>query len=306
MKVIKSRIILCFCCLILVSFSKKSNAQQNQSRLIESITFKSNILKRTVNYSVYLPKDYQSSQKKYPVLFLLNGYGGDNKSWNKDFFIKKKIDSLISIYLLYPCVIIMPDGMNTYYINDVQNKRPYESFLHKEFFPKMDSVYRILPDKNFRAVGGMSMGGFGAVIHSIKYPDKFGTCIALGAAIRTDSMVKNTQPGLYEQFLSPVFGNQEPKLRITNHWKNNNPLYLVNKTNTPKLTGINWYIDCGMYDYLYNGNKAFHEMLMRNNIPHEYHMRIGEHNDRYWKISLIQGILFWNDQLKKAYREKNS
>jgi enterochelin esterase-like enzyme len=297
---------VCISCYLFLLLKNPVSAQERESRFITDIPFQSQILDRDVNYGVYLPENYDSLHTTYPVIYLLNGYGGNEKTWIYTVDVKQKVDSLIKLYLLYPCIIIMPDGLNSYFVNSIDGKMPYEDFFHKEFIPYTDSVYHISSNKKLRAVGGFSMGGFGALIHGIKYPGTFGTCIALGAAVRTDSMVKHTSPGLYEQYLSPVFGNLPPELRITNYWKANNPLYLIDSTNATILSGNNWYIDCGMYDYLYEGNKAFHELLMRYRIPHEYHMRIGAHTDKYWNISFIYGILFWNDQLKKYFMENAS
>ena len=299
MKDIKWLTGICTYLLIFNVIPAKISAQEIQSRLEKSNTFKSDVLKRDVKYAAYTPQNYDTAHTEYPVIFLLNGYGGNEKMWQRDFSIKEKLDSLISNYFLYPCIAVMPDGMNSYYINDYQDKIRYEDFLNHEFIPYIDSVFHVTKDKRYRAVAGISMGGFGAVIHSVKYPDTYGTCIALGAAIRTDSMVMNAKPGQYEQLLSPLFGQLEPQNRITDYWKKNNPLYMIDSVNAPVLARSNWYIDCGMFDYLYDGNKAFHELLIKYRIPHEYHMRIGEHNGKYWQISFIPGLLFWNNQLRR-------
>jgi S-formylglutathione hydrolase FrmB len=194
----------------------------------------------------------------------------------------------------------MPDGKNSYYINDYQGNIPYEDFFIQEFISYIDEQYPVSYQANQRAIAGLSMGGYGAVVLSIKHPDLFGTCLAFSAALRTDSMFSKLPQQKYDQYFGKLFGNDLSGIdRLTRHWKNNNPLYIIDKGNHAALQQIAWYIDCGMDDFLFVSNQALHQKMLKFHIAHEYHMRPGKHNWDYWQQSVTNGLLFWNVQLKQ-------
>jgi enterochelin esterase-like enzyme len=284
---------LCFVTLQL-SFS------QEKGSVLGSVKIESEILHKTVDYSVYLPYSYNSDTLKYPVIYLLHGFGGDETSWLVRCNLANLADSLIYEGVLPETIIIMPDGDNSYYINDYKSKNNYEDFFITEFIPGIESKYRIIQTKNDRTICGLSMGGFGAIILPVKHPDLFGYSISLSAAVRTPDEFASLAQVKYETNFSPIFGDSlKGKNRITEHWKNNSPYFLIDSVSAKDLCTINWFIDCGMNDQLYSSNKAFHEILLTNNIPHEYHMRVGSHNWNYWRSGFIEGMIYLGKLLKE-------
>ena len=264
----------------------------------KSLRIKSRLLGEDLKYSVYLPPEYPDGNKRFPVLYLLHGFDGDETSWIKMGHIQKSADSMILHRIIRPIIIVMPAGQNSYFINDYKNQFPYEDFFIKEFIPYIDSVYRTLSEKKFRGIAGLSMGGYGAIILPLKHPDTFGYSIALSAAIRTDATFEQLSPEKYKINFSHLYGTS-PKSsgRITNHWKENSPFYLVNEQTAYEYDNIKWYIDCGMQDFLLPGNEAFHQLLLKLEIPHEYHMRIGTHNWNYWNMEIPYGLKFFSSHL---------
>jgi enterochelin esterase-like enzyme len=266
----------------------------------KSLEVYSNILNDKLNYSVYLPPYYHTSADSFPVLYLLHGFMGDETSWIDRTKIHIIIDSLISREEIPPLIVVMPDARNSYYINDYQLQFPYEDIFINEFIPFIDSTYKTLPYPGYRIIAGLSMGGFGAVINCIKHADVFGSCIALSAAVRTDEMTVNMKPEEYSSKFSHIYGsNLEGNDRITEHWVNNSPFYLINDSIADRLKSIDWYFDCGMNDFLINGNEILHQIFLKYNIPHEYHVRIGSHNWDYWHTGIIEGIRFAGQRLKE-------
>lgn len=264
----------------------------------ESLGIESKLLGEYVKYSVYLPPEYNSTNEKYPVLYLLHGFNGNETSWVRDSHIQLLMDSLISNKIIRPFILVMPNGQNSYFINNYNNSFPYEDFFINELVPFIDSTYRTLPERNFRGTAGLSMGGYGAIILPVKHPDIFGYSVALSAALRTDETFIKVSKKKYSINFAKLYGDSlNEQQRITRHWKENSPFYLVNKQTANDLKKIQWYINCGMQDFLLPGNESFHWLLLDLNIPHEYHMCIGTHNLHYWDMEIPYGLEFFSSHL---------
>ncbi len=274
----------------------------NQQGYSQSIAEKdkslsSKIMNREMSYSMLLPEDYYSSADSFPVIYLLHGFGGNQNSWLERCRINELVDSLKLNMNLSDFIFVMPDADKSYFINNYDSSYMFSDYLSFELVPAIDSLYRTKPVCNSRAIMGLSMGGFGAIINGIKHQKQFGSVVALSAAIRTEAIFRNLQQDRYEKYFSNVFGPAlSDSARITNHWKKNSPYALMDTSLVKSLREINWYIDCGMSDFLLPANEAFHQLLLKNNIPHEYHVRPGKHNWAYWYKSTVHGLLYLNEK----------
>ncbi|BDD08284.1 endo-1,4-beta-xylanase [Fulvitalea axinellae] len=275
----------------LFSFQTKA-----QSRILESLAFKSDILKSEVKYSVYLPADYAVSKRDYPVLFLLHGYTGDNTDWTQKGDIQHIADEMIKNGELTPCVIIMPDAGNCYYLDSYDGKWDYHKMLVKEFVPAMRSEYRLRDGSRYTAVAGLSMGGFGATLFAAKNPDVFGQAVALSAAFWTDERLIGLDQKGFQRSFGPQLGNDlKGKKRVSGLWKEFSPLILFKTADKDKMNTVRWYFDCGDDDFLYIGNDRMHTLLRNRGIRHEYRMRDGAHNWAYWRSGIRLGLAFLNE-----------
>src|SRR5690242_7183207 len=108
---------------------------QSTGKVLEEETIKSNILGRDVRYTVYLPADYDISQRSYPVVYLLHGFTDDNTGWLQFGEINRYADKAIADGTIPPMIIIMPNGDSSWYINSYDGKENYEDFFIKEFMP---------------------------------------------------------------------------------------------------------------------------------------------------------------------------
>lgn len=133
-----------------------------------------------VKYSVILPRGYTST-RKYPVLYLLHGYGGSNNSWLDDGNAKLLTSNAIDAGTVSDFVVIMPDGYNAFYCNGFQNGYQYMTFFFEEFVPYVETAYNIDPNK--RAIAGLSMGGFGTLYFALLHPEMFDLGYAMSPAI---------------------------------------------------------------------------------------------------------------------------
>ncbi len=270
---------------------------EGQGHIYLSRSFHSNLLSKAVNYSIYLPENY-SEQNYYPVIYLLHGYDGDETSWPKRTNIVQYVDSLISQKRIPEIIIVLPDGNNSYYINNYNNQFPYEDMFTQELIPFIDSTYHCLSEEKYRAIAGLSMGGYGSVVLTLKHPNLFNTCINISGAVRTDNQMISMSSSRYEKYFGSIFG---PKLngkdRITEHYKNNSPYHLIDSSTYQLYLKNNWYFDCGKEDFLFSANKALHELFLTYHIPHEFHSYQGVHNWEYWEKEFEKAILFWADTI---------
>jgi S-formylglutathione hydrolase FrmB len=221
--VLKKIIAVCFTCL----FMHVALAQQ-AGKVIEQRTVKSIIMNRDVKYTIYLPADYDVSERSYPVVYLLHGYTDDNTGWLQFGEINRYADKAIADGTIPPMIIVMPNGDSSWYINSFDGKEKYEDFFVKEFMPSIEKIYRIKAKKTYRGIAGLSMGGYGTLIYALKYPDLFAAAAPLSAGVFTDDEIINMKGESYENVLGPLYGhNLKDKDRLNKAWYDNSILKIV-------------------------------------------------------------------------------
>jgi len=278
---------------LLTGFNYAAKAQVSRGKVIEGLTVDSKLLNKEVRYSVYLPFDYETSQRYYPVVYLLHGYTDNDMGWIQFGEAHLKTDQAIAQGKIPPMILVMPDAGVSWYINNYDHSLPYEDFFFEEFMPHVESKYRIRRKKRYRGVAGLSMGGFGALVYSLKHPGQFAACAAFSAAIYTPEQFREFPQERWRNTEGVVYGpGLKGEDRITQHFLNNNAFHIVKNTDKEKLTPVRYYIDCGDDDGLSIANNSFHNLLMKKEIPHEYRVRDGRHHWPYWRSGLIEGLQF--------------
>jgi S-formylglutathione hydrolase FrmB len=265
-------------------------------KVIESLTFESQMVTYPVEYSVYLPPDYETSERSYPVLYLLHGYSDDETGWIQFGEANKIADKGIENGDFSSCIIVMPDGKVSWYINNFKGDDPWEDMFVKEFIPFIEKEYRVRSKKEFRAIAGLSMGGNGALLLSMRNPDLFSSCVAMSAGTFTDEEIIANDD--YDGYFKDIYG-PKPVGKVSEHWKANSPLHLLDNVNPKKLKSIRYYIDCGDDDFLYKGNSALHVKMRDLKIPHEYRTRNGGHEWSYWRTGLYDGLKFISEKFHR-------
>ncbi|WP_461125477.1 alpha/beta hydrolase [Spirosoma aerophilum] len=264
-----------------------------QARLLESLIMNSSLLNQALKFSIYLPPDYYVSNRRYPVVYLLHGYGDNETSWVQFGEADRIADEGIKAGELPPMIIVMPNGGASWFVNDYQNKVRYEDMFVQELIPHIDSMFRTRTQREFRGVSGLSMGGFGSLALAMHHPELFGSCAALSAGIRTDEGFKSIPDERYNLVFAPVFsGPAKGDERLTITWKRNSPITLARSAPEKDLSNVRWYIDCGDDDALTVGNAMLHLALLDRKIPHEYRVRDGGHTWSYWRTGLPDALKF--------------
>ncbi|MGE5846706.1 MAG: alpha/beta hydrolase [Ignavibacteria bacterium] len=264
-----------------------------QSKVFENGIVKSSILNEEMRFAIYLPSGYESSGRDYPVVYLLHGRTDDHTAWVQFGEMQRIVDEEIRSGKIAPMIIVMPDAKLTFYINNFDGSYNYEDYFIKELIPYIEKNYRSRSKKEFRAVAGLSMGGFGALFYSLKYPDMFTACSALSAAVRTDEEMINMPDEKYNFEFAPIMGgSKKGKDRITGFYNNHSILYLVKNIPENQKNSVRLYLDCGDGDFLYKGNSALHILMSDLNFPHEFRVRDGIHDWEYWRTGLADALSF--------------
>lgn len=256
-------------------------------KVYDNLSLPSKILKMERKFAVYLPPGYESSDRSYPVIYLLHGGGDDQTGWVQFGEVLNITDKAIAEGISTPMIIVMPDA-NTGrrgYFNDIKGDWNYEDFFFQELVPYVEKKYRIKSDKKYRAVAGLSMGGGGSFMYALHHPEMFSSACPLSASVgpltlddaRT-SITKNN-PGIADSL-------------IVKYYNRHSALALINAIPDDQKKAIRWYIDDGDDDFLYEGNCLVHIAMRKKEIPHEFRIRDGAHNWTYWRASLPHVLEF--------------
>ena len=271
---------------LLVSFSTSGQS----GKVFDNLSMTSTILKSERKFAVYLPPDYETSQRSYPVLYLLHGGGDDQTGWVQFGEVQQIADKTITAGKATPMIIVMPDASTGRrgFFNDIKGEWRYEDFFFEEFIPWVEKTYRIKNEKRYRAVAGLSMGGGGSFMYALHHPEMFSSACPLSAYIGALSV---------EQFKERLLRNNESYADsiIQNYYEHHNALSLINKITEKQIKDVRWFIDCGDDDFLYEGNSLVHIAMRKKEIPHEFRIRDGGHTWTYWRKSLPVVLEFVSD-----------
>jgi enterochelin esterase-like enzyme len=268
--------------LLLLISAVSLSASAQTGKVMDNLSMKSKILNMERKYAVYLPPDYETSQRSYPVLYLLHGAGDDQTGWVQFGEVLRIADNAIKDGSATPMVIVMPDA-NTGrrgYINDIRGEWRYEDFFFQEFMPYIEKSYRIKGEKRYRAISGLSMGGEGTFIYALHHPELFSSACPLSAATGPTSVgeLKN-----YRLWGTTAGVNETDQTAYFNRYS---VLSLIDTIPDAQKKAVRWYIDCGDDDFLYEGNCLVHIAMRKKEIPHEFRIRDGVHSWTYWRAAL--------------------
>ena len=226
---------------------------------IDTIAYNSKTVGSTRKALVYTPPGY-SKDKKYPVLYLLHGIGGDEKEWFKNGHPEVILDNLYAENKLEPMIVVFPNGRamkddratgNIMAPDKVQAFATFEQDLIKDLIPFIEKSYPVFKDREHRAIAGLSMGGGQSLNFGLGNLDKF-------AWVGGFSSAPNTK---------------KPEELVPDPLKAKELLKLL-------------WISCGDKDGLIQFSRRTHDYLKANNVPHIYYVDHGYHDFKVWKNSL--------------------
>lgn len=260
-------------------------------KVMDELKLNSKILKGERKFAVYLPPDYETSSRSYPVLYLLHGYTDDQTGWVQFGEVQHIADKAINEGTATPMIIIMPDADTGLpgYTNAISGNWNYEDFFFEEFMPHVEGRFRIKKKKQFRAVAGLSMGGGGSFLYALHRPDLFSSAAPLSAWMGPQTLEEMNDFAKRENM---KFDGKNFNAFL----ERNNPLKLVDQTSKETLNSVRWYIDCGDDDFLYEANSLMHIKLRKKEVNHEFRIRDGGHTWTYWRTALPTVLAFISER----------
>ncbi|MDE7411204.1 MAG: esterase family protein [Paramuribaculum sp.] len=226
--------------------------------------------------SVAVPADYvDSTAATYPVVYLLNGHGGDNHSW-------AAVINLDSLATVYRTIIVCPAGLNSWYWNaPADSTLRMEDYMVTELVPWVDSSFRTRPEARYRAITGLSMGGHGGLWLGLRHPDVWKNVGSTSGGVDIRPF-----PGRWN--MDSRLGKQSENRDV---WESHTVINLVPEI---KAGANNIIMDCGTGDFFYEVNNNLHRSLTEHGIGHTYLTSPGVHNSVYWRRSIVPQMQFFH------------
>src|SRR4051795_7932260 len=244
-----------------------------------TINYQSRSLNKASSFNVIFPDDPEVP-RPWSAFYLLHGLSDDHTIWMRRTSIERYATGL-------PLVVVMPDGGRGWYTNAV-GPGPgyaYEDDLIKDVVGLVDRTFPVKAERAGRAIGGLSMGGYGAVKLGLKHHDRFASVNSHSGALgilqidwRKNDRIKDIAAELERIYGTAGKGGPE------------DPFGIVEKIDHGRIPAMR--IDCGKDDFLIGQNRSFHRHLESMHIPHEYEEFPGEHNWPYWDMHVQEALSF--------------
>ncbi len=247
----------------------------------------SEAMHRNIPVSVVVPTQYKNNADvPFSVIYLLHGHSGNYQDYLVDY---KELQMLSDKHQV---IFVCPDGGygSWYFDSPIDSNYRYETFISKELVTWVDSQYRTKASAENRSIGGLSMGGHGALYLAIRHPETFGAAGSMSGGL-------DFRPFAEEWDIKERLGVYAKNKEI---WAANCVTNMVDKI----PANLRLTIDCGTEDFFLSVNRIFHEKLEKRGIKHRYSEQKGSHDWNYWEKSLPEMIAFLSEKKESANNKK--
>ena len=244
------------------------------------MNLKAKELKRQTQVYVLLPEAKETDDAPYKTLWLFHGLADNHTGW-------MRYTSIEQYAAKHRLAVVMPNADRSWY-TDTAYDANYFSFLSKEL-PELcfQTFSQMSREREDNIVGGLSMGGYGAMKLAFSCPEQYGSCISLSGSL---DITRKGRPCNIKEWRS-IFGfDMESPLELEG---SDHDLYALTAKakgegkQLPKL-----YMWCGLEDQLIDVNRLFDQHLTELGIPHEFETSEGDHSWKWWDLH-IQSALEW-------------
>ncbi|GAA2559133.1 hypothetical protein GCM10010435_32870 [Winogradskya consettensis] len=264
----------------LLYLDPRKNAELGDHARFFRDSYDSTAMGRRTQFNVYLPKSYtRSTAKRFPVVYMLNGFNGSNIEWEA-----RDMDAVLDRLTTEEAIVVFPDGDSGWYVDTSAGN--FRSMIVDEIVPLVDRAYRTIPDRDHRGISGVSMGGQGAFTLGLTHPELFSSIASHMGALS----------------LAPLVGT--PAEQAANAGLR--PLTMVAALPAAELNRHTYYFDGGDQDD-YRFGEAAKQMsvaLASKGVRHDYQLGPGRHDDAYWLPKLDRSFSLHSDQFRAhPYRQ---
>jgi enterochelin esterase-like enzyme len=237
--------------------------------------FYSLALGQTEPYDIYFPPGYDQSNRRYPVLYMLHGGGAHRDEW-LGYGLIDVAEPAIRSGTLQPMIIVFPQGDVGYWTNNAAGGPRWGDYLWHDVVTHIDAAYRTLPSPASRAIGGVSLGGWGALSNAFLHPDVFGVIGSHSASLPNDDGFR------------PILGTGD-------EFKRKDPVTLA--ASAPGLSSLKIWIDIADQDEWLPRNNELHNALAARKIAHTWQVNPGVHDYTYWMKHTLDYLSFYSSAL---------
>jgi enterochelin esterase-like enzyme len=233
-------------------------------------------LDRDMSYYVYLPPGYGTEGRRYPVLYMLHGGGASKDEWPA-YGLINDVDRSIVSKDIRPLIVVLPQGDLGYWVNWVDDGPRWADYIAEDLRGHVDATFRTLADPSHRAIGGLSMGGAGALQLAFNHPDIFQVVGSHSPSLHVDD---GTFAGIYGT-------GQE--------FKEREPIDLA--STAPGIDSLKIWIDTGEDDPWLERDQVLHDSLLQRGVAHNWSILPGGHEGDYWIENLPAYLRFYDGVL---------
>ena len=236
-------------------------------------TFFSPVLSKQVQMNVFTPAE---GKGPFPVFYLLHGLSDDYSAWQRWTRLENHLGNL-------PLIVVMPDGFRGFYCDNVEGPA-YARYMLEDVVGFAERTFPAKGTRAGRCIGGLSMGGYGAMHLALLRPEMFASANSHSGAFGRGSRNYDVDA---DPELKRIFGAQKDAVGSVRDVFARSEKLKEAKTKLPALR-----IDCGVDDFLIEDNRTFHAHLQKLKIAHEYQEYPGVHNWDYWDIHIREALDF--------------
>ena len=254
---------------------------------VRSAEVQSPALGRALTYNVYLPTGYADSNNvRYPVMYLLHGNDGVRNDWAVKGKLQKTVDTLVANGEIPPAIYVMPDANTNWYV-DLKEKM--ESAFINDLMPHVEKTYRTINTRDGRVIGGLSMGGYGALRFVLKYPEKFQAAALVSPAVYNPAPPADSSARHVKVFAEPNTDGAYSKTV----WQQYNYPSLM-EAFLAKGIKVPMYINSGDDDEFAIESQAtlLYSQLRKAKQPAELRIVNGKHEWMVWETTLGDSLKY--------------
>lgn len=246
-------------------------------------------LMRTVPVNVILPADKlafpgmpRREPKPFKTLYLLHGILGSSVDWVNGTRIQRYAED-------NDLAVVMPSGDNAFYVDQPKSGNLYGEFIGKELVELTRRIFPLSDRREDTFIGGLSMGGYGALRNGLKYHDTFGSIISLSGALVLDDMPERTNDAMMfaetRDYAEACFGDLDKLLE-----SDKNPKWLVKQLLSEGVRLPEIFMACGESDFLLPKNVEMAGFLKENGVPVTFLTGPGSHEWDFWDTFIKKAI----------------
>ena len=285
--------------LVFASSADRASSGPIEGQLLKAQSVASPTLGRPIPYVVYVPAAAAADpNRRFPVLYLLHGKGDDETAWMNFGDVGATLDRKIAVGDIQPMIVVMPSARNSWYVDDT---RPdafgrYATAFVQDLLPGVEHRHPASTCAGGRAMGGLSMGGYGAVLHAVSRPDLFAAAFSLSGSLFSEQAADiEARKTAYGRIFGGVFGEPFETARFLD-WN----VFMRLDKRADEINRLAFWLAAGDDDFasILGGTVRFHQELRRRGIASELRVMDGGHEWALWSRALDPALSWLSPRLK--------